>query len=147
MTPAADKAVGLDGRPATSDALAISIVVPVYDEQENLEPLWRRLAPVLDGLAGGVEAIFVNDGSRDRSLEILEGLARRDPRLRVIAFPENRGQHAAVLAGFAAARGASIVTLDADLQNPPEEIPKLLAKLDEGFDHVAGRRIARAAPL
>src|SRR5438128_1049804 len=81
-------------------APAVSIVVPVFNEELNLEPLYARLAPVMDGIAGGVEAIFVDDGSADRSLEILRGLAKRDPRVRVLSFNRNYGQHAAIFAGF-----------------------------------------------
>ncbi len=122
---------------------AVSIVIPVYNEEPNLEALYARLAPVMDGIYGGSEAIFVDDGSADRSLALLRGLAARDPRLRVISFNRNYGQHAAVLAGFEVTRGDTVVTLDADLQNPPEDIPKLLAKAAEGFDVVGGWREER----
>jgi undecaprenyl-phosphate 4-deoxy-4-formamido-L-arabinose transferase len=139
--------------------LRASIVVPVYNEEQNLPPLYERLAPVMDqieaapsgiqtgalagalaGRPGGVEAIFVDDGSADRSLDLLRGLARRDPRVKVISFNRNYGQHAAVMAGLDAARGETSITLDADLQNPPEDIPKLLARAEEGFDVVGGYR-------
>jgi undecaprenyl-phosphate 4-deoxy-4-formamido-L-arabinose transferase len=128
--------------PATA-APAVSIVVPVYNEEPNLEALYARLAPVMDATPGGAEAIFVDDGSADRSLALLRGLAARDPRLRVISFNRNYGQHAAVMAGFEVTRGDTVVTLDADLQNPPEDIPKLLAKAAEGFDVVGGWRAER----
>jgi len=124
-------------------ALRASIVVPVYNEEQNLPPLYERLAPVMDsiGAAGrGVEAIFVDDGSADGSLGVLRDLARRDPRVKVISFNRNYGQHAAVFAGLDAARGETAITLDADLQNPPEDIPKLLARAEEGFDVVGGYR-------
>jgi undecaprenyl-phosphate 4-deoxy-4-formamido-L-arabinose transferase len=124
-------------------APAVSIVVPVYNEEPNLEALYARLAPVMDATPGGAEAIFVDDGSADRSLALLRGLAARDPRLRVISFNRNYGQHAAVMAGFEVTRGDTVVTLDADLQNPPEDIPKLLAKAAEGFDVVGGWRAER----
>ena len=125
--------------------LRASIVIPVFNEEQNLPPLYDRLAPVMDEIGrgqtgGGVEAIFVDDGSADRSLDLLRGLARRDPRVKVISFNRNYGQHAAVMAGLDAARGATSVTLDADLQNPPEDIPKLLARAEEGFDVVGGYR-------
>jgi len=126
--------------------LRASIVIPVYNEEQNLPALYARLAPVMDALAGpggGVETILVDDGSGDRSLEILRELARRDPRVKVISFNRNYGQHAAVFAGLDAARGATAVTLDADLQNPPEDIPKLLARAEEGFDVVGGYRVDR----
>src|SRR5947199_6777246 len=118
--------------------LRASIVIPVYNEEQNLPALYARLAPVMDGLSGGVEAILVDDGSGDRSLDILRDLARRDPRVKVISFNRNYGQHAAVFAGLDAARGETAVTLDADLQNPPEDIPRLLARAEEGFDVVGG---------
>src|SRR5260370_27066695 len=118
----------------------VSIVIPVYNEEPNLEPLYRRLAPVADAIAGGAEMVFVDDGSADRSLALLRELAARDRRVRVLSFNRNYGQHAAVFAGLEVARGAAVVTLDADLQNPPEDIPKLLAKIDEGFDMVGGWR-------
>jgi len=125
----------------------VSIVIPVLDEEANLAPLYARLRPVMDGVAGGAEAILVDDGSRDRSLEILRGIASRDPRVRVVSFNRNYGQHAAVLAGLERAAGDVVVTLDADIQNPPEEIPKLIAKADEGCDVVAGRRAERKDTL
>lgn len=123
---------------------AVSIVIPVCDEEPNLEPLHARLAPVMERIAGGAEAIFVDDGSGDGSLEVLRRLAARDPRVRAVALARNFGQHTAILAGFEAARGAvAVVTLDADGQNPPEEIPALLAKVAAGYDLVSGRRAVR----
>ena len=121
----------------------VSIVIPVFNEEQNLPALYDRLAPVMDSLsggAGGVEAILVDDGSADRSLEILREIAARDRRVRVVSFNRNYGQHAAVFTGLELSRGAVVVTLDADLQNQPEDIPKLLAKVDEGFDVVGGWR-------
>jgi undecaprenyl-phosphate 4-deoxy-4-formamido-L-arabinose transferase len=125
----------------------VSIVVPVFNEEPNLDLLYRRLAPVADRLAGGAEMIFVDDGSSDRSLELLREIAARDRRVRVLSFNRNYGQHAAVFAGLEVARGTAVVTLDADLQNPPEDIPKLLAKIDEGFDMVGGWRENRKDTL
>jgi undecaprenyl-phosphate 4-deoxy-4-formamido-L-arabinose transferase len=118
----------------------VSIVIPVFNEEANLAALWERLGPVVDSIRGGAEVILIDDGSVDRSLEILRDLASRDRRMRVLSFNRNYGQHAAVFAGFGVVRGRTVVTLDADLQNPPEEIPKLLAKIDEGFDVVGGWR-------
>jgi len=118
----------------------VSIVIPVFNEEQNLPALYARLAPVMDGIAGGVEAILVDDGSADRSLEILREIAGRDRRVRVVAFNRNYGQHAAVFTGLEMSRGDVVVTLDADLQNQPEDIPNLLAKFDEGFDVVGGWR-------
>jgi len=119
---------------------AVSVVIPVYNEEANLEALYERLEPVLDGLARPYEVIFVDDGSRDRSLEILCRLQEKYDAVRVIQLNRNYGQHAAVFAGLDHARGAVIVTLDADLQNPPEEIPRLLDKIAEGHDVVGGWR-------
>ena len=125
----------------------LSIVIPVFNEEANLPALYQRLAPVMDGIdrqgGGGVEAILVDDGSSDGSLALLRDLAARDRRVKVISFNRNYGQHAAVMAGFDASRGKTVVTLDADLQNLPEDIPKLLAKAEEGFDVVGGWRAER----
>ncbi len=119
----------------------LSVVIPVYNEEEGLAALFARLYPALDALGKSYEVIFVNDGSRDRSAAILrEQFQRRPEETRVVLFNGNYGQHMAILAGFANCRGERIVTLDADLQNPPEEIAKLLAKMDEGYDYVGGVR-------
>ena len=121
--------------------MKISVVVPVYNEEGNLPELIQRLSAVMDGLGRSYELVFVDDGSRDRSLEILEAAAReRAGRMRVLELARNFGQHQAILAAFENVTGDVIVTLDADLQNPPEEIPKLLAKFDEGYDVVGGVR-------
>jgi len=123
----------------------VSIVIPVFNEEQNLPALYDRLAPVMNDLetSGGVEVILVDDGSSDRSLPILREIAARDRRVRVVSFNRNYGQHAAVFTGLEMSRGAVVVTLDADLQNQPEDIPKLLAKYDEGFDVVGGWRQQR----
>ncbi len=122
----------------------ISVVVPVYNEEANLEPLFARLAAVLDQVGRPWEILFINDGSRDRSLELLRRFHQQRPKqVRVIDFNGNYGQHMAIIAAFERARGEIIVTLDADLQNPPEEIPKLLARIDEGCDAVGGVRAQR----
>ena len=119
----------------------ISVVIPVYNEQDNLEALFTRLMPVMDGTGKPYEVIFTNDGSRDRSGEILKAFHDRRPKeVRVIDFNGNFGQHMAIMAAFERVRGDVIVTLDADLQNPPEEIPKLLAAIDSGHDVVGGYR-------
>jgi undecaprenyl-phosphate 4-deoxy-4-formamido-L-arabinose transferase len=126
----------------------VSVVVPVYNEEANIPELVPRLFAVLDALGRPSEVICIDDGSRDRSLEILRGFVDRYPdRLRVVELSRNFGQHPAVLAGFAIANGDVIVTIDADLQNPPEEIPKLLALADQGFDVVGGVREARRDSL
>jgi undecaprenyl-phosphate 4-deoxy-4-formamido-L-arabinose transferase len=119
----------------------ISVVIPVYNEEENLENLFARLTAVLDKHAKPYELVFTNDGSRDRSGAILKDFyARRPDQVRVIDFNGNFGQHMAIMAAFERVRGEVIVTLDADLQNPPEEITKLLAAIEAGHDVVGGYR-------
>jgi undecaprenyl-phosphate 4-deoxy-4-formamido-L-arabinose transferase len=123
---------------------ALSVVIPVYNEEAVLAALFARLYPALDALGTPYEVIFVNDGSRDRSAALLREQFQKRPEVtRVILFNGNFGQHMAILAGFEHCRGARIVTLDADLQNPPEEIAKLLAKMDEGHDYVGSIRRMR----
>ena len=115
----------------------VSVVIPVYNEEAVLPALFARLYPALDALGQTYEVIFVNDGSRDRSAALLrEQYEARPGTTRVVLFNGNFGQHLAIMAGFEASRGERVVTLDADLQNPPEEIGKLLAKMDEGHDYV-----------
>lgn len=122
----------------------ISIVIPVYNEEGNLEKLFERTAKVMDDFGKPYEIIFTNDGSRDKSLEILEKLHhQRTDIIRVIDFNGNFGQHMAVLAGFELSKGEIVVTLDADLQNPPEEIPNLINEMEKGFDLVSGIRQKR----
>ena len=125
-------------------APVLSVVVPVYNEEAGLPALFARLYPALDALAVPYEVIFVNDGSRDRSAAILKDqfLARPDV-TRVVLFNANYGQHTAIVAGFERVRGQRVVTLDADLQNPPEEIARLLAAMDDGHDYVGGVRRTR----
>ena len=117
---------------------SISVVVPVYNSEGTLEELHRRLRQVLDALDADYELILVNDGSADASWDRIAELAAGDDRVRGINLMRNYGQHNALLAGIRSARREVVVTLDDDLQNPPEEIPRLLAKLDEGFDVVYG---------
>ncbi|MGD0290265.1 MAG: glycosyltransferase [Candidatus Binataceae bacterium] len=121
----------------------ISIVIPVYNESANLRALWTRLNPVVNGLGRACEVIFVDDGSRDDSLDLLRGFAADDARIRVVELARNFGQHSALLAGFRNCRGEIVVTLDADLQNPPEEIPKLIDAIEAGNDVVGGWREER----
>jgi len=129
------------------DAPELSVVIPVYNEEENLPELLQRLKISLDAIGRPYEVIFVNDGSRDRSLQILKDASAADAALKVVDFNRNYGQHAAVFAGFEVARGDIIVTLDADLQNPPEEIVKLVSKMDEGYDVVGSVRQQRKDSL
>ena len=122
----------------------LSVVIPVYNEEQSLPGLFARLYPALDALGLAYEVIFVNDGSRDRSAAMLREQFQARPQVtRVILFNGNFGQHMAILAGFEHCRGERIVTLDADLQNPPEEIGRLLARMDEGYDYVGGVRGVR----
>jgi undecaprenyl-phosphate 4-deoxy-4-formamido-L-arabinose transferase len=122
----------------------LSIVIPIYNEEAGLAKLFARLYPALDALAMPYEIIFVNDGSRDNSVAILAEQFRERPDVtRVVLFNGNYGQHMAILAGFSATRGEIIVTLDADLQNPPEEIHKLVATMREGYDYVGSIRRVR----
>jgi len=130
--------------PEPAPNVALSVVIPVYNEELNLPALFSRLYPVLDGLGRRYEVIFTNDGSHDRSFALLQAQhAARPDVTRVIDFNANYGQHMAIMAAFERVRGDVIVTLDADLQNPPEEIPKLLGQIDAGFDYVGGYRLNR----
>ena len=125
-------------------APALSVVIPVYNEEAGLPALFARLYPALDALRVPYEVLFVNDGSRDASAALLADQFRARPDVtRVVLFNANYGQHMAIIAGFERVRGARIVTLDADLQNPPEEIGRLLAAMDDGADYVGGVRRVR----
>ncbi len=122
----------------------LSVVIPIYNEEAGLAALFARLYPALDAMRIKYEIIFVNDGSRDNSVSILAEQFRKRPEVtRVVLFNGNYGQHMAILAGFNAARGEITVTLDADLQNPPEEIQHLVAKMREGYDYVGSIRRKR----
>ena len=122
----------------------VSVVIPVYNEESVLPALFARLYPALDALGVAYEVVFVNDGSVDRSAALLREQFQRRPEVtRVILFNGNFGQHMAIMAGFEHCRGDRVVTLDADLQNPPEEIGKLLARMDEGHDYVGSIRRVR----
>ncbi|MEO5691529.1 MAG: glycosyltransferase [Usitatibacter sp.] len=123
---------------------SLSVVIPVYNEEEVLPALFARLYPALDALGCTYEIVFVNDGSRDKSVAMLrEQFQKREDVTRVVLFNGNFGQHMAIMAGFEHCRGDRVVTLDADLQNPPEEIGKLVAKMDEGHDYVGSIRKQR----
>jgi undecaprenyl-phosphate 4-deoxy-4-formamido-L-arabinose transferase len=127
---------------------AVSIVIPVYNEEEVLQALFKRLYPVMDAVTAQTgetyEIIFINDGSRDRSPQMLADQYRLRPDVtRVVLFNGNFGQHMAILAGFEHVRGAMAITLDADLQNPPEEIPRLMAEIRKGHDYVGTIRKQR----
>lgn len=125
----------------------ISIVIPLYNEEESLPELYRQIASEMKRLGREFELIFVDDGSRDSSRAVLQSLQRSDGRIRIVRFRRNFGKSAALSAGFRFASGDVILTMDADLQDRPEEIGKLLNKLDEGYDLVSGWRSRRRDPL
>ena len=126
----------------------LSVVIPVYNEQENLPALFQRLTATLDKLGKSYEILFTNDGSRDNSLALLKDFHRQRPKeVRVIDFNGNFGQHMAIMAAFERSRGEAVITLDADLQNPPEEIPKLVAAIEAGHDVVGSYRKDRQDTL
>lgn len=122
----------------------LSVVIPVYNEEKTLPLLEARLMPALDALGKSYEVIFVNDGSKDRSLDMLKRMHERHPdRIRVVELLRNAGQHPAVIAGFSVVRGKIIATIDCDLQNPPEDIGRLVAEIEKGHDVVGGIRAMR----
>ncbi len=125
----------------------ISIVIPAYNEEDNIPILYEKLKGVLERLGREYEIIFVDDGSVDRTWERLKEIAEKDQRVKLIRFRKNYGQTAAMYAGFQHATGEVIITLDADLQNDPEDIPTLLQKLEEGYDIVSGWRKDRKDPF
>jgi undecaprenyl-phosphate 4-deoxy-4-formamido-L-arabinose transferase len=122
----------------------VSVVIPVFNEEEGLALLFARLYPALDALGRSYEVVFVDDGSADRSVALLrEQYQRRPDVTRVVVLARNAGQHMAILAAFAQTRGTYVITLDADLQNPPEEIARLVAAMDAGADYVGTIRMSR----
>lgn len=120
--------------------MEISVVIPVFNEEKNLTPLHERLSKVLKGLGKSYEIILVDDGSSDNSKFLLKNMVASDENVRAVFLTRNFGQHGAVIAGFKESKGEIVVTLDGDLQNPPEEIPKLVSKINEGYDVVGGIR-------
>ncbi len=125
----------------------ISVVIPLYNEEESIELLYEELSSVLNTLDRPYEVIIVDDGSQDASFERLKAIHHRDHRWKVIRFRRNYGQTAGLSAGFTEARGEIVITIDADLQNDPRDIPKILAKMDEGYDIVSGWRKDRKEPF
>jgi undecaprenyl-phosphate 4-deoxy-4-formamido-L-arabinose transferase len=125
----------------------VSVLVPVLNEEESLPELNERLRDALTGMRRPYEIIYINDGSTDRTEEILEAFHHEDEHIKVIEFNRNYGQHMALFAGFDFARGEIVVTIDADLQNPPEEIPRLVEKAEEGYEVVATYRKQRKDSL
>lgn len=127
--------------------MTYSVVVPLYNESRNINELYKRLKKVLEGLGKLYEIIIVDDGSTDDSFELLKKIAFTDSTVKIMRFDKNYGQHKAVAAGVLSAEGDYLITLDADLQNPPEEIGKLLKKSEEGYDMVVGYRKIRKDSL
>jgi glycosyltransferase involved in cell wall biosynthesis len=125
----------------------LSVTVPVYNEADNLEPLHAEISQTLGRLGRPYEVVYIDDGSTDRSFAVLAELQRRDPHVVLVRLPRNYGQTAALAAGFDHASGTVLVALDADGQNDPADIPAMLAKLDEGYDVVAGWRLPRQDPV
>ncbi|MBS0377312.1 MAG: glycosyltransferase [Proteobacteria bacterium] len=122
----------------------VTVVIPVYNEEEGLQQLFDRLYPALDALGRSYEVLFVDDGSSDRSVAVLRGQFEKRPDVtRVVVLARNAGQHMAILAAFAQSRGRYVITLDADLQNPPEEIARIVAAMDAGADYVGTVRVSR----
>ena len=128
------------GETSLEDAPEISVFLPVYNEEPNLMPLHAKMDAALKKLGRSAEIIYVDDGSNDGSLKVLRQLAELDPRVRVVALKRNYGQTAAMSAGIDAARGDVLIPMDADLQNDPADIVRLLERLDEGYDVVSGWR-------
>ena len=145
MIPSVDE-TGTPASPAAS-APRLSLVIPIYNEEENIEPLYAELTGALEALGDPYEVIAIDDGSHDRSFINLKAIHQRDPRWRVLRFRRNFGQTTAIAAGFDAARASVIITMDADLQNDPADIARLLEKIDEGYDIVSGWRKDRKEPF
>lgn len=122
---------------------AFSVVIPVYNEEESVEPLYKELCQALDPLKQSYEMIFVDDGSSDRTAHILESLQGKDSRIHIITLPQRHGQTYALRQGLGAVLGKAVVTLDADLQNDPADIPKMLKELNKGYDVICGWRYPR----
>jgi dolichol-phosphate mannosyltransferase len=132
---------------ATRSALVYSVVIPVFNEQENVETVVARVAKVFDEIGDPYEILFVDDGSRDRTPELLRKICEEHSQVRAVRFSRNFGQEAAVQAGYLFARGEWIMQMDGDLQNPPEDVHKLIARRDEGFDFIFGVRRGRKDPI
>jgi glycosyltransferase involved in cell wall biosynthesis len=130
-----------------SSSVEISIVVPLYNERENLEPLLEKIQETMSGLNRSYEVIFVDDGSTDGSFEVIRQLRERHGMVRAVQFRKNQGKSAALAVGFQEVSGRIIITMDADLQDDPQEIPNLLNKLEEGYDLVSGWKYKRRDPI
>jgi len=136
----------MSGEKTAKNGLEVSVVSPLKDEQDSIAELYRRLTSELEGLGKKFEIIFVNDGSTDNSGGILAGIQAKDPRVKVVEFTRNFGKSCALSAGFAEAAGDIIIIIDADLQDDPKEIGRLLSKLDQGCDLVSGWKLKRHDP-
>src|SRR5688572_28126882 len=130
----------MDSRHTKPTSRELSLFLPVLDEEDNLRPMHEKIRAALDALGKSAEVIYVDDGSTDKSLDILKEIAASDDRVRVISLRRNYGQTAAMSAGIDAAKGEILIPMDADLQNDPADIKRLLDKLDEGYDVVSGWR-------
>lgn len=134
---------GILSNPAREKRKDISVVIPVFNEEDNVELLCRRTKEVLDDLGRNYEVIFIDDGSTDETLNLLRRICQKNSKIKVVVFRRNFGQTAAIAAGFDYAKGGIIITLDADLQNDPKDIPQLIKKIEQGYDVVSGWRVNR----
>ncbi len=133
--------------PENTESPEISIIIPLINEEKALTELYEKINAVLKDFKKSYEIIFIDDGSTDRSYQVLESLYQKDRRIRVYQFRKNYGKSAGLACGFQMARGQNIITMDADLQDDPEEIPNLFAKLNEGYDLVSGWKKKRQDPF
>jgi glycosyltransferase involved in cell wall biosynthesis len=127
----------------TDPPIRYSVVVPFFNEQENIPPLYMKITEVMDSIGEPYELIFIDDGSRDNSFKVLSDIYEHDHRVNIVRLRRNFGQTPALKAGFDFARGDVVISMDGDLQHDPEEIPRFLEKIEEGFDLVSGWRYAR----
>lgn len=130
-----------------TELLDISVVIPVYNEEDNIQPLYDELSAALNELDLSYEVIVIDDGSKDDSFNRLKAIHEKDPRWQIISFRRNFGQTAGMAAGFETSRGKTVITIDADLQNDPRDIGKILEKMAEGYDIVSGWRVDRKEPF
>ncbi len=144
---ASDPALAGPADDPVTAAPRVTVVVPVLNEEATLQPLYDGIAATVDAAGIPAEVIFVDDGSTDGTYALLERLHEHDPRVRVVSFTRNFGQHPAMHAGIARARGRIVVTMDGDLQNQPADIPRLVAAIDAGADVASGRRVTRRDPM
>ena len=140
FTQVVDTQPSEDAEALASNTPELSVVIPLLNEEDSIPHLYKALTEAMDAYGRSYEVIIVDDGSRDRSFELLKAIAKEDPRFTIIQLRRNFGQTAAFSAGFAQARGEVVITMDADLQNDPRDVPLLMAKIDEGYDIVSGWR-------